>query len=254
MYGKNTTAGAINITTRAPSFDYEARGEVSAGNYDFKQAKASISGPITDDIAFRFSLASTTRRGTVYNTASRSWNNGQDNLGLRGSVLWNATPDLRVTVSADYNLQDANCCVAYYARVGTTQRALNRQWASLAQALNYAPPSTNHFDRITDIDAPCAPATSMAAPRLLAEWNVGGGTLTSVSAWRYWDWGPANDRDYTGLPITPQSQNPTKQNQFSQELRYAYQGENYDFVVGVFGFHQQIHTTGTESQGPAASR
>lgn len=65
LYGKNTTAGAINITTRAPSFDFEAKGEVSGGNYDFKQAKASISGPITDELAFRLSFASTTRRGTI---------------------------------------------------------------------------------------------------------------------------------------------------------------------------------------------
>ncbi len=36
LYGKNTTAGAINITTRAPSFDFDARGEISAGNYDFQ--------------------------------------------------------------------------------------------------------------------------------------------------------------------------------------------------------------------------
>ena len=254
LYGKNTTAGAINITTRAPSFDFEARGEVSVGNYDFKQAKASISGPITDDIAFRLSLANTTRRGTVYNTTSRSWINGQDNVGIRGTVLWNANPDLRVTVSADYNVQDANCCAQYYARVGTTQRALNRQWASLAQALNYAPPSTNHFDRITDIDAPLRARNEHGGASVLAEYNLGSGTLTSVSSWRYWDWGPANDRDFTGLPITPRSQNPTKQNQFSQELRYAYQGEGYDFVVGVFGFHQQIRTGGTESQGTAASR
>src|SRR4051794_28648062 len=32
LYGKNTAAGAINITTRAPTFDFEARGEASIGN------------------------------------------------------------------------------------------------------------------------------------------------------------------------------------------------------------------------------
>jgi iron complex outermembrane receptor protein len=255
LYGKNTTAGAINITTRAPSFDaFEARGEISGGNYFFKQAKASISGPITDDIAFRLSLAETTRRGTIYNVSSNSWNNGQDNLGLRGTVQWNATPDLRVRLSADYNVQDANCCVQYYARVGLTQKALNRQYNSLAAALNYRVPSTNPFDRVTDIDAPLRARNELGGVSALAEWRVGGGTLTSVTAWRYWDWGPKNDRDFTGLPITPQSQNPTHQNQYTQELRYAYQGEGYDFVVGIFGFNQGIHTKGTESQGPAASR
>ncbi len=254
LYGKNTTAGAINITTRAPSFEFEAKGEVSGGNYDFKQAKASISGPLTDDIAFRLSFASTTRRGTIYNVKTNQWVNGSDNLGLRGTLLWNATPDLSFTLSADYNVQDPICCTTVYARVGTTQRALNRQYPSLAAAFGYTPPSPNPFDRLTDTDAVLRARNEHGGASLVGEWNVGGGTLTSVTAWRYWDWGPSNDRDYTGLPITPKSQNPTKQNQYTQEFRYAYQGEGWDFVTGIFLFNQGIHTTGTESQGTAASR
>jgi iron complex outermembrane receptor protein len=254
LYGKNTTAGAINITTRAPSFNFEARGEVSGGNYDFKQAKASLSGPITDDLAFRISVANTTRRGTIYNVATRQWNNGQDNIGVRGSLLWNATPDLKFTLAADWNNQDPNCCVAYYARVGTTQRALNRQYNSLAAAFNYTVPSTNAFDRITDIDATLRAKNEHGGASLVGEWAVGGGLLTSVTAWRYWNWGPSNDRDYTGLAITPKSQNPTKQNQYTQEFRYNFEGDGFDFVAGLFAFNQGIHTTGTESQGLAASR
>ena len=255
LYGKNTTAGAINITTRAPNFDeLEARGEISGGNFQFKQAKASISAPITDDIAFRLSLSNTTRRGTVYNIATTNWVNAQDNLGLRGVVQWKATPDLKVTFSADYNLQDAHCCALYYARVGTTQRPLNRQFNSLATALNYTVPSRNAFDRVTDLDAPLKARNELGGASVVANWQVGGGTLTSVTAWRYWDWGPRNDRDYTGLPVTPNSNNPTHQNQYTQEIRYNYAAESYDFVVGLFGFNQGIHTKGVESNGTAASR
>jgi iron complex outermembrane receptor protein len=254
LYGKNTTAGAINITTRAPSFEFEGRGEISGGNYDFKQAKASISGPLTNDIAFRLSASHTERRGSIFNIASNTWINGQDNFAVRGAVLWNANLDLKVTVSADYNVQNANCCAQYFARVGVTQRPLNRQFDSLARALNYEPPSRNAFDRVTDIDAPLSARNELGGASVVAEWDVGGGTVTSVTAWRYWDWGPKNDRDFTGLPITPQSQNPTKQEQYTQEIRYAYEAENYDFVVGVFGFKQGIHTNGTERQGSAASR
>ena len=255
LYGKNTTAGAINITTRAPNFDtFEARGEITGGNFQFKQAKASISAPITDNLAFRLSLSETTRRGTVYDTTTTSFTNGQDNLGLRGALQWKATPDLKVTLSADYNLQDAACCALYYARVGATQRPLNRQFASLAQALNYRVPSTNAFDRVTDLDAPLKARNELGGASVLAELKLGGGTLTSITAWRYWDWGPRNDRDYTGLPITPNSNNPTHQNQYTQEIRYNYAAETYDFVVGIFGFNQGLHTKGVESNGVAASR
>src|SRR5690606_23378907 len=72
--------------------------------------------------------------------------------------------------------------------------------------------------------------------------------------WRFWDWKPENDRDFTGLPIVTRSQNPSQQDQYSQELRYNYSGDAIDFVVGAFAFKQRIDTQGTESQGSASSR
>ncbi|MCG6119779.1 MAG: TonB-dependent receptor, partial [Blastomonas sp.] len=90
---------------------------------------------------------------------------------------------------------------------------------------------------------------------LKVEWDVGPGTLTSVSAWRFWDWTPSNDRDFTGLPITLKVNNPSQQEQFTQEVRYAGSlGERIDFVAGVFGFYQTIDTQGIQEQGTAASR
>ncbi len=254
LYGKNTTAGAINITTRPPSFDFEGKAEVSLGNYGFKQGKASISGPLTDKIAARLSVSNTARRGTIYNVATNQHENSQDNLGIRSTVLWLANDDFRVTLSGDYNLQNPICCAQIYARVGTTQRVLNRQYAALiARFPGYAVPSTNPFDRLTDIDAPIQARNEMGGLSARAEWDVGPGTLTSITAWRYWDWGPKNDRDFTGLPITTKSENPTLQDQYSQELRYNYDGEKVDFVVGGFGFHQEIRTSGLQDSGTAAS-
>ncbi len=256
LYGKNTTAGALNVTTRAPNFDdFEGRGEFSIGNLNLKQAKVSVSAPISDDVAFRLSAAHTSRRGAIWNVTTQQWINGQDNLGLRGVVAWRANQNLDLTFSADFNLQDApNSYGQVYVREGATQKALNRQYASLAAALNYVVPSKNGFDRLADVDAPLKARSELGGLSTRAEWRDGPGTFTSVTAWRYWDWQPRNDRDYTGLPITPNSNNPTHQNQYSQEFRYNYDAQSFDFVVGAFGFYQQLHTRGLESNGIAASR
>ena len=254
LYGKNTTAGAISITTRAPSFSPEANVEISAGNLAFKQAKASVSGPVSDTVAARFAVTTTSRRGTIYNVAKDNWVNGQDNLGLRGQLLWKANDTLKWTLTGDFNIQNPKCCVQIYVRTGATQRPLNRQFAALAAAQNYAVVSTNPFDRLTDLDADLQARNEHGGVSLLGEWDVAGGTITSVTAWRYWDWQPKNDRDFTGLPITAKSNNPTQQNQYSQELRYARSGETVDLVAGLFAFNQKIHTTGIQQQGPAASR
>ncbi len=256
LYGKNTTAGAINVTSRAPSFSPEARGEVTYGNLDFIQAKASVSGPLVDDtVAIRLSAGYTSRRGTIYNVTSQQYVNSQDNLSLRSRILWRATPTLNLTLSGDYNYQNPDCCAQIYARTGPTQRPLSRQYAALARAFGYAPPSTNAFDRVTDLDTPLRAKQELGGLSLLAEWDVGPGTLTSVSAWRFWNWNPSNDRDFTGLPITSVSANPSQQRQVSQELRYASNGTNtVDYVGGLFYFHQTIDTQGLQVQGSAASR
>jgi iron complex outermembrane receptor protein len=255
LYGKNTTAGAISITTRKPSFAGERRAEVSLGNLGFVQAKASVSGPlIADKLAIRLGISSTDRRGTIYNMTSSNWVNAQDNLGVRGSLLWRPTANLDVTLSGDYNRQDPECCVQIHVRTGATQRPLNRQFAALATAFGYSPPSTNAFDRLADVDTPLDALQEIGGVSVRAESKLGAGTLTSVSAWRFWNWGPSNDRDFTALPITTVSANPSRQNQYSQELRYAVSGERINYVVGLFAYHQQQHTTGAQEQGSAASR
>ena len=255
LYGKNTTAGALNITTRAPSFTPAARAELSVGNYDFVQGKTSISGPITDTLAIRLSTSATTRHGTIYDVASNTDLHRQRNIGFRGQVLYKPTDTLSLTLAGDLNVQNPLCCAQYYARVGTTQRAANRQYPALAAAFGYAPPSTNPFDRVTDLDAKINSRQEVGGASLVTNWDLGPATLTSVSAWRYWDWKPANDRDFIGLPITTVSQNPSQQEQESQEIRLASNGTNkLDYTVGAFLFDQTINTQGSQVQGSAASR
>ncbi len=256
LYGKNTTAGAINVTTRAPSFTPEARVEASTGNYGYLQIKASGSAPIiADTLAVRLSVSRTGRKGTIFNVRTNEDLHRQDNFSARGQLLWKAAPGLDFTLAGDYNIQNPLCCVQYYARVGATQRPLNRQYAALAAAFNYAPPSTNPFDRITDVDADLNSKQTMAGVSLVGNWDVGPATITSVSAWRNWDWKPANDRDFTGLPITTVSANPSHQTQYSQELRLASNGKSrLQYTLGAFFFNQKIHTDGLQVQGSAASR
>ncbi|WP_246844894.1 TonB-dependent receptor [Altererythrobacter sp. TH136] len=254
LYGKNTTAGAINITTRQPTFEFEGRAEVSIGNRGFRQAKAAVSGPLSDTVAARLAISSTGRDGTIYNVTSQRPINEQDNLGLRGQILWQPSSSIDLTLAGDYSKQDPECCGTVFVRTGATQRPLARQFAALAAAQNYAPVSTDPFDRLTDLDASLNAGNKLGGVSLRANWDVGPGTITSVTAWRFWDWKPENDRDFTGLPVTTESNNPSQQDQWTQEFRFAGTVGDLDFVLGAFGFKQKVRTQGLQEQGPVASR
>jgi iron complex outermembrane receptor protein len=254
LYGKNTTAGAVNITTNQPTFDFQGRAELTFGNLSFKQGKAAVSGPLSDQIAVRVAVSGTSRRGTIFNVATGNYINEQDNLGIRGQILFRPSDNLNITLAGDFSEQNPECCGTVFVRTGTTQRALARQYDALAAAQNYAVVSRNPFDRLTDVDANLNAGNDTGGASLRVKWDVGGGTLTAVSAWRFWDWRPENDRDFTGLQIVSRSQNPSQQDQYSQEIRYNYSGKTLDFVIGAFGFHQRIDTQGTEQHGAASSR
>ena len=261
LYGKNTTAGAINITTNQPTFDFEGGAEVTLGNLRYRQAKGFVSGPLSDTVAARIAVASTDRRGLYYNVRTQRYINEQDNLGVRGQLLFKPREDLSITLSGDYSTQDPECCGTVFVRVGRTQRPLNRQYDALVAAINaanpgrnYAVPSRNPYDRLSDLDSPLSAGNDIGGASLKVAWDLGRGSITSVSAWRFWDWRPENDRDFTGLSVVSASNNPSQQNQYSQEFRYNYSGDKIDFVVGVFGFKQRIDTQGLERQGSDATR
>jgi iron complex outermembrane receptor protein len=178
-----------------------------------------------------------------------------NSFSARGQLLWKPTDRLDLTLTGDYNWQNPLCCVQYYARVAPTQRAAARQYAALAAAFGYRPPSSDPFDRITDVDADLNARQTMAGVSLTANWDIGPATITSISAWRNWDWKPANDRDFIGLPITTVSANPSHQTQWSQELRLTSNGKSrLQYTLGAFYFHQKIDTNGLQVQGAAASR
>ncbi len=256
LYGKNTTAGAINITSRQPTFTPEGRAEVSFGNYGYVQFKSAASGPLSDQVAVRLALSETTRDGTINNLTTGQRDNNLSNLGLRGQMLWRPSSTFEVIVASDYNHQNITCCATVFVENVQTQKALNRQYAAISAVQGYALPAMaqNPYNRITDVDATLRARQSIGGASLRARLDLGAGTLTSITAFRYWDWDPSNDRDFTALPITTISQNPSKQRQFTQELRYNQHSEHLDFQLGTFYYYQKIDTNGSQVQGPAATK
>ncbi|WP_277978988.1 TonB-dependent receptor [Sphingomonas phyllosphaerae] len=258
LFGKNTTAGALNITTRAPSFTQEGFAELSYGEYNFAQAKGWVSGPITDNIAYRVSGVSTRRDGVIDNVRTGRDTNTLGTQAVRGQLLFKPDDAIQMRLIADFTNFQAYCCGQVYLRTGTSLRSAGRQFggrSGLAAQFGYAPASTNPYDRKTDIDGPLGVDTNEGGVSAITDWNLGFATLTSVSAWRFWNWDAENDRDYTGLPVQLSQHIPSRQDQYSQELRLASNGDGpLSYVVGLYGFRQRLTGRPISIYGPAAAR
>lgn len=254
LFGKNSTAGTINISTRLPGFDVEANEELLVGNNGYVQAKGSITGPITKTIAARLSGLITRRDGVIRNVTTGRNQNTISNEALRGQFLWKPDDDVQVRLIGDWSNFAGTCCTQVPVRVAPTLRPAARQYAALAAGVNYAPPSFNPDDRLTDIDADLGVDTNEGGVSAIADLRLGTATLTSVTAWRFWNWDAANDRDYTALPIQTTQHIPSRQDQYSQEIRLASNGERrFSYVAGLYFFRQRIIGRPITIYGPLAT-
>jgi iron complex outermembrane receptor protein len=246
LFGKNTTAGAINITTREPSFTPELTAEGQVGNYNYYQVRGSASLPIIDDkVAVRLSVADTHRDGFLTNAYDGSDAQNYNNLTLRGQLLIKPAENLKIRIIGDYSHQTQHYSLALVSGYFTTFAngvPIPNNIFQRAARLNYTLPSPNAFNRVGNADAPFFAKMKSYGASGQVDWDIGPATITSVTAYRWWDWNPANDVDGTSLPINLKGAQSDLQRQFSQELRIASNGTHkIDYVAGLYYFWQVVN-------------
>ena len=246
LFGKNTTAGAINISSRLPLFQWHADGQVDVGNYDYRQVRGSLTGPLIDGLAaFRLSAAYTSRDGFLYDTKTRRRVHDYENATVRGQLLLTPTPDLTIRIIGDWGQQEQSCCinlpVSTFASYDNGTPIANTYLQRIARFPNYTPLPIDPFARRTDANSPFQANMDTWGVSGQVDYDLGGAALTSITAVRQWNWFPRNDSDLTALSINTQNHILNFQRQFSQELRLASTGTHtVDWLLGAYYFQQVV--------------
>lgn len=239
LFGKNTSAGVINVMTKEPEFGFGANAELTFGNYGAKGAAASVTGPIYEDkMAARLYVAARKRDGyndviTGGGPSKRDQDADQNFYTVRGQLLF--IPDDRATfrVIADYSRRDENCCGAVQIRTGPTA-------AVLAAASGQATPvasTADPYDRVAYSNRGAPAKIEDKGVSLQGDIDLPFGSLTSISAIRNWRTDNGQDSDFTTADITYRNKDGTNYSEFttySQELRLAGRNDKFDWMVGAF--------------------
>lgn len=257
LFGKNTTAGAISITTRGPSFDAGFTGEATLGEDGYRQLRGSLTGPIIDDLlAYRVTISDTHRDGALLNLFNNKKINDYNNTSIRTQLLFRPTPDIDVRIIGDYSKQVSYSRIASVVGLFTKYAngaTLTNNWLDRATRGGYTPRFNinDPWARQVDVNGPVQANMKGYGVSGKIDWNLGSLTLTSITAWRGWDWLPDNDSDSTPLAITLRSGTDNHQRQFSQEVRLASNGDRkIDYVAGLYYFWQNVNGLGHYQQGP----
>jgi iron complex outermembrane receptor protein len=249
LFGKNTTAGVLNISTRKPSFTPEATIETTAGDDSYWQVRGAINGPLSEHLAGRLSAVKTYRDGYINAPLLGNELNESNREGVRGQLLWDASDDLQVRFIGDYNHESSDCCVSVIKTLGANNGAayLARIAATGAQ-FNFDP---NY--RTVYLNSQPHMNVKQGGYSVEANWQIGESTLTSISAYRYWDFEPSNDADGTSLNAITNAAQLVNDEQWSQELRWASaSGRTVEYVAGLYYFYQAQDNTQFTQYGPDA--
>jgi outer membrane receptor protein involved in Fe transport len=120
LFGRNSTAGLINIVTKGPELgEFSGKGALTYGNYDYLRVDAMINAPLGDKAALRLDAVWQQRDGFIDNvTVGADDINDRDRYLVRGQLLLEPSDSLKFRLIADYC---ATC------RAGPTASRLRRQ-------------------------------------------------------------------------------------------------------------------------------
>lgn len=236
LFGKNASAGVISIITAAPKFEFGGSAELSYGNYNAIIAKADITGPISDNIAFSIAGNFNKRDGYARDLGLNSKVNERNRYGTRGQLLIQASDDFTVRIIGDYDRINEECCVAANVRSNPALTPLLNLLAG-GPAID----ADNPYSYKVYTNVPSENRINNYGGSVQMDYDIGNISLTSISAYRGVDSYSNQDSDFTAAELLQKNINDTGIRTFTQELRIASDFDGpVNFLLGGYYFNEKI--------------
>ncbi len=231
LFGKNASAGVVQIISQRPTRDMSGYVEGSYYSENEWRGRATLNFPVSDKLLTRVTGFYGQYDGNIENVAAnvQSMVNGYKHYGIRGMAEFQASDNVSLLLIADYRKAEDDCCAEVIATtpVGITAGAL--------------PGVTIQGNETRQIEQNLVTATNETSwgVSLEADIALGENTLTSITAYRSWDNQEIRDGDFLSQPYVGVAQlhddGPQTGTTFSQELRIASpSGVTFEWTAGAY--------------------
>jgi iron complex outermembrane receptor protein len=244
LFGKNASAGVLNIVTQRPSNTFGAVLSASYATLNEVKLRGSVSGPLGENTTARLTGYYVKRDGLLDNVRTGKDLNDRNQWGVRGKLRFSPGEDFDVEFIADYADIDQNCCAFSPISINPTVR----HFGTLRTALTL-PVVPSRSNRQVNLDGEFFLRQKSGGVSAQANLDLGDHVLTSITAFRTFNVYDNNDPD--GVPINLLNLNNARQDQrqFTQEVRLTSPaGGTLEYVLGAFFFDQEVETS-TEVAG-----
>ena len=248
LFGKNASAGVINITTQMPKHKFGGTLEASYFERNEFRLKGSVNLPLGQDLAARVTGFYGEYDGNIRNRTTSEYVNGYKHWGVRGQMLYEPSDNLRVYVAADYYKNDDDCCADIIATAPLTGAGV----PTTSLAFTVLPPQLGPDTR--EVAQNLVTATKEEGWGVSGQIDLGLGshTLTSITAYRGWDNTEIRDGDWLPMAYVGFAQlhdfGPQSSTTFSQEVRLTSPSDQtLSYVIGAYYSKADTERTFTRS-------
>ncbi|XLP07024.1 TonB-dependent receptor [Alteromonas marina] len=245
LFGKNASAGVVNITTKRPSDEFEGTAEISLFQDNEYRLKTSVSGGLTDNVSGSLTVLKSEFDGYIKNVFTNEDTNGYDKEGVRAKLNIEASNDTDILLIFENMKSDDSCC----ADLELSPSGRNPNSAA-------APDSTGTGDldleqRLIDHDFETRTLDETTGFSMQVDTMLGDHEFISITAYRSWDNTEFREGDFTsiagtrpfpvfGEPFQLHDIGAQNWKQTSQEFRIASPlGNDFDYQVGAFWWTQK---------------
>ncbi|WP_157288309.1 TonB-dependent receptor [Uliginosibacterium gangwonense] len=233
-FGLNTTGGAIDIHTRAPSSTPEAAVGLSAAQRDTFKTTAMLSAPVNDVVSYRLNVLRAESHGNVKNLTDNNWVNGYQRNGARAQIQVKPDEKFQLNLSVDYANEYATPTsilnsVDSTSSFATISKSIGNQYVTGKRQVILDDVTKTH--------------TEQGGASAVALWTFdNGNTIRSISSYRQYRYSPSLD-DNLSVRIYTNSGTRVTDKDLSQDVRLeSARGKWFDYVAGIGYFHQKQNT------------
>ena len=230
LFGQNSTAGAINVITAAPSTaGFEGNAAVALGSYDLLETRAWMNVPLSDTAAARLAVSSNRHDGYAKNIVRDEQLDEADDLSARLRLLWMPTDTVSVHLTALAFSENTN---------GAAQKGILDPTPDVREL---AQDSRNRYDLDSRLTS------------LVVEWDAPAVTVKSLTSYQSDKIVVIRDNDRNdfatligqGTFLLPSIFDPeiNDQTTFTQEVNFVSSeplAGAWDWVAGIFFLHTEV--------------
>lgn len=238
LFGKNSIAGALNITTAQPTEEWEGRLSFSQEfEHDQTEINAVISGPLSDSFRARLAVRTYEEDGYYYNSYKDVDEAQTEEDAIRLTLDWTPTENLSLVFKAERNEFKTKGRAIEITKddavIEGPSDDVNSTFSELLSLLS-SPVFESDLDYVRQTDLPEFSDNTITNYTLTANYDFNDYTLTFVTGILEYDYTELCDCDFVSAQILELDIYEDYE-QFSQEIRITSpQGEKFDWIAGLF--------------------